>query len=237
MVLMKTHRILLWHAKKCKLTFEDQVAFNEHIQRKHMNVQVNVNVQSTDVLFLCEKCDYKCKLSIALKKHIRKEHANEKEYKCSFCNFKADRAVDGYEHNLLNHPITTDLKQRSADNLKDFVLNLIAEQNLDLLDKLMDLKNVLRGAFEQLAGDFKDSIDLIFNQTILRDERINTELSDIEYSRRSDADKCTHTCTSSYTITTPVITTGYPIYNCKSIASIILSTSCFSEPKRINSTP
>ena len=75
--------------------------------------------------------------------HTKKFHA--KKFKCNFCSFKADVVLKMYEHKLAEHPdIPQEFIPKKTD-VKDMILNLLAEQNLDMMEELINLKKYIKG--------------------------------------------------------------------------------------------
>ena len=63
---------------KCKFVSESENELKLHDQSHHKEILVDIGNIKLDpdqpATFSCEKCDYKCTLNIALKKHEKKNH-------------------------------------------------------------------------------------------------------------------------------------------------------------------
>ena len=61
--------------------------------------------------------------------------------------------------------------------LKDMILNLIAEQNLELMEEVQDIKNCLKGAIERLSVDMTNNVEAA---TMPAFQNINEKISKLE---------------------------------------------------------
>ena len=123
--------------------------------------KVSINIRRFDESLLkCHLCDFECNLNIKLKHHIKRKHVISK-YNCGECSFGSDLAANLWEHTNNTH---TNLTEK-----ENLFVKLIAEQNIDLLEEIEQLKKDTKNAFLELAK----SIDSCFG--LMKDE-INSKL-------------------------------------------------------------
>ena len=129
----------------------------------------------------CLQCEYKCKLNIQMKKHIRADHMEvaEKRFKCNWCDFQSDGVITLNKHNLNQHPESQMDSKSKTVNVSESILNLLAEQNLDMMEEVINLKRDWKGAIEQLAGDIKECFDGLTEETKEKDKAIKATLANI----------------------------------------------------------
>ena len=105
----------------------------------------------------CEHCEFECKFDKQLRKHTLKYHNIEEEnrkYKCDMCDFTTSYVGQLWEHVVAKHPDNNvEFTPRTS---KDTILNLLAEQNIDLMEEMINLKRDINVSFEKLAGDLKE---------------------------------------------------------------------------------
>ena len=116
------------------LSPETEEGLKDRISSKHLSVNVKVlGSEPKDQSLSCCQCEYKCKFNIQLKHHIKRKHIQECKYQCSSCEFQSNLLIKIYEHKLNVHPdIPMDFHPKPI-NTKEFILNLLAEQNIDIL--------------------------------------------------------------------------------------------------------
>ena len=109
-----------------------------------------VNIDADDqTIIACNKCDYKCRLNIQLKKHTTKKHPSESKYNCNEYGFETNYVANTWEHTLEQHPDKSfEFTPKEAEN---FILKLVAEQNANIVEEIGGLKMDIQGAFEQLV--------------------------------------------------------------------------------------
>ena len=142
----------------------------QHTQINHMTNLVDVkinNTRSSEIRIACSLCEYTCRFNVQMKKHMKSTHVSaESKYECKFCPFNSNVLVLMYEHKLSVHPnIDTDFNPKSM-NTKDFVMNIIAEQNMEIIEELLKLKNDLKRSFEELGGDLEVKINNAKNEVL-----------------------------------------------------------------------
>ena len=156
---MKTHQDehSAHRCTTCKFTCNSDEKLKEHIQLHHETVRVDLQRANIldEAVVSCKSCEFKCKLNIQLRNHVNKKHIFEKIFKCNFCDYEANQLLSIYEHKLTTHP-ESPYKLKPNQDVKDVVLNLLAEQNLALFEEISDLKAGLKGSFEQLSQECKE---------------------------------------------------------------------------------
>ena len=136
----------------------DHIALNDlelkkHIQTIHKVVKVDV---SSNMVIKCTVCDYACNLNIKMKKHMEKQHEEKSIHKqtCNLCEFTAISVEHIWKHKLSNHTGET-TKSNNMDK-NSLVINLVAEQNIYLLEELSNLKKSFKEILEQFTRDADD---------------------------------------------------------------------------------
>ena len=109
----------------------------------------------------------------------------------NLCDFQSNILINMYEHKFNAHPDIPLEFHPQSNNAKDFVLNLLAEQNMELMEEVetikkgfeVDLENLKRGiegSFKELAGAIKESIDNLEEGTKSGFLNMYTKIENIE---------------------------------------------------------
>ena len=101
---------------KCEFTAAKEEDRLVHFQTTHMISRVELS----PIAIKCDQCEYRCRYTIQLKKHIAKEH---KTYKYKECDFSTFFVADCWEHTVTAHPDESD---KESDK-NDIVLKIVAE--------------------------------------------------------------------------------------------------------------
>ena len=133
----------------CEFKHEQESGIRKHIENNHL-VKVNVQLERTEEQvknISCDKCQYKCRFNIQLKQHEKKKHHEGennslREYCCDGCDFKSFYLTDLWKHKVLKH--TQEDYNQVKKSPADYVLNIIAEQNADIMEILCDLTKGLK---------------------------------------------------------------------------------------------
>ena len=127
-----------------------------HMQTVHMNIKVDI---SDHLARKCPNCDYRCQLNIQMKKHIERKHENIQsqslQYNCSVCDFESDYLASMWKHLMDDH--TGENIQLNSKLKQDILINLVAEQNVDLMGDISSLKTTMMEAFFHLADAMEKS--------------------------------------------------------------------------------
>ena len=62
-------------------------------------------------------------------------------------------------------------------NVHDMILNLLAEQNMDIIEEMQELKKNFRGSFVEMAEVFKETLEDTTNSAF---SKVNEILSNLE---------------------------------------------------------
>ena len=92
-----------------------------------------------------------------MRMHTRKQH-EESKYKCNFCQFQSEVLLKIYELRDVFHPDTPIEFTPKTPNVKDMVLNLLAEQNIEMMEELLGFKSGMSGALEHLKNEILDNM-------------------------------------------------------------------------------
>ena len=124
---------------KCRLN----IALKKHIKHEH-----------EQKLKQCDSCDNKFGSESDLKEHMIQNHETQSKYGCNFCNYETNVLTKMFEHKFDVHPdIDSDFKPQSeAKDSKDFLLNLILEQNMALIEEVTKLKELVKDSFSQVSS-------------------------------------------------------------------------------------
>ena len=112
----------------------------------------------------CPNCEYKCLLNRQMKNHIKSTHINQNQeckYKCNFCGFESDILITMYEHKFEEHPDEPVEFHPNTKSTKDFILNMMAEQNMAIMEEFLTLKQTMITNSEKLANDLKNTCEKI----------------------------------------------------------------------------
>ena len=136
--------ILIGH--KCQEC--DYISINErdlktHIQTIHKNLRINLIKEKKLIKIKCNKCEYECRYNKQLQKHIINVHEQDftaRMYSCNFCTHTTTYVGQLYEHVLEKHPARDNGFAPKTSN--EAIMNLLAEQNMDLMEEITGLKVV-----------------------------------------------------------------------------------------------
>ena len=145
----------------CEHAIESENDLKTHEQAVHKDVKVDIQKSSYSkkpVLIDCDKCKYQCKYNIRLKKHMKSKHIGDYKYKCNFCDFYVNFIVDMYEHRLSEHPESPMEFNSRKFTAKDMILNLLAEQNVEVAQDINEIKTETKGAFEKLSSEIRQCV-------------------------------------------------------------------------------
>ena len=104
------------------------------------------------------------------------------KFKCSSCTFQTDFLLKIYEHKLGEHPDSTMKFNPQTTTVKEMALNLIAEQNMDLMEEFLEMKTHFKEAVTQLSGDIKDVFETLDKESKTKEENIKTVFN--EFSKK-----------------------------------------------------
>ena len=167
----------------CDFSTQRKGELMAHISSTHINVSVEVHkIRLPNIQILsCDKCEYTCTLNRQMKTHVKQKHIQQDgKYKCNFCNFQANVNSAMYEHKFELHPeIDNEFgPQNKSSTSRDFILNLLAEQNIALIEEVLNLKK-----------DFKDFKTQVSNSIVEVKEQTKSCLSEIVTTFKSNEDK------------------------------------------------
>ena len=115
---------------KCDFKSLNLNDLNAHTQSTHMSMKVNIDADDQTII-VCNKCDYKCRLNIQLKKHTTKKHPSESKYNCTECSLETNYVSNTWEHTHDEHPDKAfEFTPKEAENC---ILKLAAEQNANIV--------------------------------------------------------------------------------------------------------
>ena len=118
----------------------------DHKKTVHMKPFVNITLSEQEVI-KCNKCEFKCRLNIQLKKHSEKKH-REEQYSCNRCVYRSNHVAQLWKHILNAHPgkdFKFDTKEKD-----DILINLAAEQNVEVLEEISKIRAGQIESFEYM---------------------------------------------------------------------------------------
>ena len=143
---------------ECDLVFEAYYDLNSHKQTMHEFAKVVLEVRD-QVDLLCDQCEYKCKLNIQLKTHMKKKHEGKQKltsWQCQNCDYTSNYIMDMWRHREVMHEGTR--PNLEPKEKMDFTLSFIAEQNDGIGEQLQNVQNGIKESFVQLATDVEYSL-------------------------------------------------------------------------------
>ena len=98
----------------------------------------------------------------------------------NFCDFETNVIAKLFEHKFVVHPdIDTEFKpQAEAKNANEFILNLLAEQNLELIDEIQKLKEYIDKRLDKIEEKGDSGLKLI--NTKMETLQSNTKKNETE---------------------------------------------------------
>ena len=128
----------------------------------HKSINVGLNVQDQRVI-RCNLCEYRCRYTIQLKKHMAKQHKPDLKCSCVECAFTSDFIVSAWDHKMEAHPDIDDLfTEKDKEN---FILKIVAEQTNSIMEEMESLKSDTKNAFIELATTVKTCVDELRGDT------------------------------------------------------------------------
>ena len=154
---MKEHTTDKHPPNKCsicehKSKSEDELSM--HIKANHIQVSVQLEKIELPQTISCNECKFTCRLNIQMKKHKEKEHIDkQKTYECNFCGFESNLMIKMYEHKFNVHP-EIPIDSKTADTTpKDFIINMLAEQNMAMMEEICNLRNDLKNTVTLIESE------------------------------------------------------------------------------------
>ena len=96
--------------------------------------------------------EHKDKLGYNTKKTVTEE-SNQK-YKCNFCDYASDTIGQIWNHKLDKHTGQSfNFNNIDKVDKNNFLFNLLAEQNTDVLEEVINMKKAIKEFFGQLIDD------------------------------------------------------------------------------------
>ena len=143
-----------------------------------------------------------------MRNHIKKNHEEPQDckYKCNFCGFEANVLTKMYEHKFINHPDDPMEFQPRMNNTQDFILNLLAEQNVELMEELQTLKT----AFVKHTEDMKNCFDSLEDETKTSLINIDVKIENIKRIKPKETSEPTSTASSTPPPTYPTAPPSQP---------------------------
>jgi hypothetical protein len=167
----------------CKDVFKSRDRLNQHSITHEPSVRIEIMPNVVKPIS-CERCEYRCKFNIQLKKHVATKHAADYKFECNFCEFKSNVLMKMYEHKFVNHPENPMDFTPSASNVNELVLTTLAEQNYGIMEEITNIKDSLKDAFDMLARDIQNCFDHSREESTKKIETITTTL--VKISQKVD---------------------------------------------------
>ena len=153
---------LIFPCDQCDFISGRKSSLNRHRQTVHQFVKVDIPQPKQKIK--CEVCGKEFDLNIQLKNHTKRKHSEKKhsQLSCNLCELKADSVGELWNHKLSSHvgqPF--DFNKSKETSNKDHLITLIAEQNMEIVEELINLKSGIKGILEQLITEFEDNMKIV----------------------------------------------------------------------------
>ena len=168
---LKTHVKSVHECGRCGYKTDDETEMKMHFQTTHKSVRVSLVNQKKFNKIKCEQCEYECRYNKQLQKHFETVHGDDKDnriYSCDSCPYTTIYVGQLWEHVLEKHPGKD--KDFAPKNSKDALFNLLAEQNMVLMEEVRNMRTGMKDSFNQLAGDFDKTINEVNEKAEERDK-------------------------------------------------------------------
>ena len=172
-----------------------QVDLETHRKLEHMNVSVEIKKEEQQIL-QCDQCDSKFILNIQLKKHLENKHKETLKYACNTCEYGSNFIAELWNHVLDVHP--GDKFQFDQNAKHDILYNLVAEQNVDVLEQFNILNEHMEEAskklalvFDDIIKDIKEELKEKITSSIQETKNLSNRISSIEVliNKKQEGDK------------------------------------------------
>ena len=157
--------------QKCAYISNDDSDLQIHVQTIHKNLRINLVEEKKSIKIKCNKCEYECRYNKQLQKHTKDVHELDDDtriYSCDSCPYTAKYVGQLWGHVHEKHPAKDN--GFVPKNSNEAILNLLAEQNMALIEEVTDLKSGVKGSFKQLAEDFNKTLKVINDKAEEKDE-------------------------------------------------------------------
>ena len=166
---------------QCEFETDNDVSLKGHMQITHKSAKVKL---AKNILKIkCNQCSYECKLNIQMKKHVEIKHVEKliPDYKCNLCDFGANFITEIWNHKLDNHAGETFNVNKFDESAKyNLIFNLVAEQNVDLMEEVTNLKNGIKEVLEQLINEFEDNMKSLKNEVRIQNAETTKVILDLK---------------------------------------------------------
>ena len=167
-----------YSCKQCDFSTDKDQCLKVHIQTNHQLTKVDVNFINRKKI-KCESCDYECKLNIQMKKHVKEKHSPS--YTCNLCDFSAEFIGEIWNHKLDKHAGDTfNFNNLDENARKNLLFNLVAEQNADLMEEIINLKKTLKEVLGQVITEFEDNMNDFKDHSKKQHVETTKALSDLQ---------------------------------------------------------
>ena len=115
-----------------------------------------------------------------MKKHLESKHPEDLNYGCDICGFRDDFVGNIWMHKIIKHEKSFQYNKSSESTANELMLNLLAEQNSNLMDEVVTLKNFIKEAFENFTNEFVNIVKVIQDDEQKKNKHIKEELSNLQ---------------------------------------------------------
>ena len=134
----------------------------------------------------CNQCAFVCESKEELKLHTQSYHMSTRvnieridpeqeknkeenmKFKCNLCNFQSHHLVHLYEHKYSDHPESPMEFNPKKVTVKDMVLNLIAEQSIEIIEEIQDMRREMKGALEQISHEMRRNVENVAQAAVTK---------------------------------------------------------------------
>ena len=97
------------------------------------------------------------------------------DYQCDLCEFGGDLITDIWSHKLDKHADESlGYKNTDEQAKNNMFFNFVAEQNLEVVEEVMNMKNGMKQVIDQLITDFEDTMKELKDEMMKQQKRSRT---------------------------------------------------------------
>ena len=150
------------NCQKCDFITMNKDEIKEHIQTIHSEIKVNLKIEDQNVIS-CDECDYKCRLNIQLKKHMKNKHEDDRKYKCTECEYTTNFIGKSWEHTMNVHIDAS--PEFTPDQKENFMLNIVAEQTTTIYEEIGNIRKETKDTLNEFAKILEVCIEKLNDNT------------------------------------------------------------------------
>ena len=108
------------------------------------------------------------------------------EYKCNFCEFVSSSIDQIWNHKLDKHTGQSfNFNNFDKNDRKDFLFHMLADQNNDLLEEVMNMKKAMKDIIGQMMDDFENGLKEFMDETRKQNKETIKVLSNLQQKMKN----------------------------------------------------